>query len=155
MKSLALLLLLLVPGSHDVHSAHVRAQLEGTTLDLRIRAFADDLAAGVAAFHRRPPPPDSSVDARELARYVSAQVGITGADGRQVPLVACGAVRQGAVYDLCFRGGPLPGGALRVRMALLMDLHPDQVNVMEVRRGAWRRTLLFSRDDPEGTIPAR
>jgi hypothetical protein len=133
------------PVTHEIHSTLTVASLQRDSLDLRIRVFADDFSASVAAFAGRSAPADSSVQAPEADRYVRAKVMVLDAAGRSVPLAGCGLSRVRDTYVLCYRA-PMPakGAFAMFTNELLMERYEDQVNVVQFADGFRRRTTLFT-----------
>lgn len=129
--------------AHPIHTTYTEIITSPGGSTARIRAFADDLSAAVARFHRRATPRDSSVGAAELARYVAAYFEASDAHGRRVGFTPCGIERAGVLTYVCLRLPPTAG--LRLRNRLLSDLHADQVNIVQHRQG---RTLLFTANGP-------
>lgn len=140
---------------HEIHSTLTVAKIERGAVELRIRTFADDFSASVAAFHGRVAPADSSVAAGEIDRYVRAHVRLVDRDGRLVRLESCGVERVREVYLLCYRAERLPrGSALRLTQAMLTEMHTDQVNVVQFVTASGKRSTLLTRDAPSIAVPA-
>jgi hypothetical protein len=133
------------PVSHEIHSTLTVASLQRDSLDLRIRVFADDFSASVAAFAGRRTPADSSVREAEADRYVRAKVMVLDGKGRSVPLARCGLTRVRETYLLCYRA-PAPAGSAFAMFSneLLMERYEDQVNVVQFADGFRRRSTLFT-----------
>ncbi|HYV97117.1 MAG TPA: DUF6702 family protein, partial [Gemmatimonadaceae bacterium] len=111
------------------------------TVTLSIRAFADDFSAAVAAAAHKPVPRDSSVTDNDIALYVRNAFRIN------LPAFqSCGVQRSADAYIVCLRA-PLASSAAEVRGCNLMltELHPDQVNVVQIDDGRSRTTRLFTR----------
>ncbi|HEX8431799.1 MAG TPA: DUF6702 family protein [Longimicrobium sp.] len=148
---LALALCAAGPAAHPIHSSlavvtHVAARRE---VDVNLRVFADDFAAGVA---RQPRGPASRLTPEQ--RYVGASFALWGTDGKRVPLRWCGARREGEVVWVCLRG-PLPGGlrGARVLSALQFTLYDDQVNVVQAGDARRKQTIMFVPGDGPKPIP--
>jgi hypothetical protein len=147
---------------HDVHVSHTRAVVEGRTVALNVRLFADDLAAtlrrtsGDAALALDTPAGDSA-----FARYLARQVTVSADGVRLVPRVtAAGTANDGTgvpmrwyVVELT---APAPVAKLALRNALMFDTFRDQQNIVAVLRmpGERRTTLFFaSGDEKEQVVP--
>jgi hypothetical protein len=153
----ALLLLLLVPNVARAHAIHttltvVTADAGGVTL--MIRAFADDFSSSVARHAGRPVPADSSAPAGDVARYLAARLSAnSGASVLQVQ--PCGIRRTGDVYWICARIAARTLVGLALRNSMLMELHADQINIVQVNTNGARRTLLFTRASPSAVLLVR
>jgi hypothetical protein len=125
----------------------------GRSLTLSIRAFADDFSASVARFAGRPVPRDSSVSDGDVTRYVRARVSVLEDRGGAVAQTPCGVRRERELYWLCFRA-TLVGGVrgARINNQLLTELHPDQVNIVQLEQGRGRKSYLFTRASQAGVL---
>lgn len=140
-------------NAHPVHSTLAVMQPDATGVTIRLRAFADDFSAAVARFAGKRPPVDSSASTDDIARYASARFGVTTASGRPVAVTICGAERARELYWICLRVESANGASgLSVRNLVLTELHADQVNVVQVKRGNKNRTMLFTRESPAAPI---
>lgn len=153
--ALAAALLILAPvraGAHVIHTTFTLLTLDTQrrTATVSLRAFADDFSVAVARAARRSPPRDSSVSASDAADYVRARLVLEGA-----VLVPCGVQRAGDVFLLCFRATWGPGQTLRMSNRLLLELHPDQVNVVQLRLAGQQRTQLFTRSTTGASLDLR
>jgi hypothetical protein len=150
---------LLVPAArvafaHPLHTTLTRLLYDASTrvLDVSVRVFADDFRAAVLAPARAESdvvPPDSA-----MLRYVTGRFVILRAGGAPVPLRWCGMRRDGEALFLCLRatGQPSPAG-VRMRNALLSEIFPDQVNIVQASYGGASRTLLFTPRDGMKVLP--
>lgn len=139
MNSLALLLTLAV---HPLHTSHTTITVESSgRFTVAIRVFTDDLHFATTrhggAFH------DSTV-----AAYVRSTVLLTASDGRNVPLSWDGTTPDGDVTRIALHG-VLPGGAANamIRQTMQTEMYSDQVNVVQIREGDRRLSLLFTPGD--------
>jgi hypothetical protein len=140
---------------HPLHTTLTRIArgAEARTLDVTVRVFVDDFSAAVA---RRggaggpavTPPPDSAAHA-----YVAAALTLTDGAGHRVPLRWVGARRTNDLLWLSFVAGVPTADGLRVANQLLVELHADQVNIVQADVGGRRTSLLFTRGD--GPKPLR
>ncbi|WP_373061699.1 DUF6702 family protein [Gemmatimonas sp.] len=132
--------------AHAIHTTHSTVTADAQGYTLTVRAFADDLSASVARFNGRTPPADSSVRVPELVAYAMARVGIASAAGVQVVLQSCGVKRMQDTYVLCFRVATNPRTAtLKLGNQMLVELHSDQVNIVQCDVAGSQRTHLFTR----------
>ena len=134
--------------AHPIHSTltEITCGVAGGVL-VRIRAFADDFSAAAARYAGVSPNADSTVDDAVAQRYLSHAVTLE-AGARIVRLSLTSQRRERDVVWLELRTeGSVDAHALRLLNALLFDLHPDQVNVVQVRDASVRRTVLFSNGD--------
>jgi len=144
------------PARHEIHSTLTVVRVERAAIELRIRAFADDLSASVAAMHGRAAPADSSVVPGELDRYVRANVRATDRDARVLPLEPCGIERTGDAYLLCYRITGAPSRQVaRLTNRMLTERHADQVNIVQFLVGGARRSVLLTRDSAPASLPGR
>lgn len=135
---------------HPLHTtlAVFTVRTDGS-IAISVRAFADDLgavvrqhagdrtAAGAAL------PADGAMEA-----YTRSAIRLTTGAGRPVPLVWCGARREGDLAWICLEtAAGATAGPLRLRDALLVERFDDQVNIVQVVRGAHRTTVLFTKGD--------
>ena len=155
----ALRLLALVPAAtsalrlHEIHSTMTEVTQSGSAVELRIRVFADDLAAAVAVHAGLVVPRDSSVALPALDAYVRSAVSLADETGATRPLDRCGVTREGEAYLLCYRSGTAGRArSLTFRQELLNERHRDQVNVVRVEAFGRRRTLVLTRLAPSAAV---
>jgi hypothetical protein len=143
-----------VAGAHPLHTTMTELSFDPSagTVSVSLRVFADDFSAAV--FGRRAGgaiviPPDSAIQ-----RYVSARFSVTSRGAGRVALRGCGMRRDGNVLFLCLRGavrGSLAGASMS--NALLTEVFPDQVNIVQASYDGRRRTLLFTPRDGAKPLP--
>ena len=142
--------------AHPIHTTLtvITPDIGGRMITLNIRAFADDFSASVAKFAERSPPADSSAPLNEVVRYVRAHFTVRAAGGAPLALDSCGVTRARELYWLCFRVA-LPAGVrgTKVGNQMLTELHPDQVNIVQLESGADRRSFLFTRGSDPAALP--
>ena len=144
-----------VAGAHDVHVSHARLVIEGRTVVLRVRLFADDLEralrshSGDAALRVSTPAADSA-----FARYFGARVSLTADGARLAPRIsAAGDEKDVGGYAMRWYVVELeaarPVARLALRNTLMFDLFRDQQNIVTALRmpGERRTTLFFASGD--------
>jgi uncharacterized protein DUF6702 len=143
-------------AAHPIHTTLtvVTPSIDGRTLMISVRAFADDFSASVARFAGLRAPADSSVVADEVTRYVRAQFSVSTATGAPLVLEPCGVTRSRELYWLCFRVAlPLGLRGTTVRNQMLTELHPDQVNIVQLEKGVERKSYLFTKGSAASVLP--
>ncbi|MFN0099513.1 MAG: DUF6702 family protein [Gemmatimonadaceae bacterium] len=134
---------------HDIHSTVSELRITDRGIELQMRVFADDLAASVAAHAGLATPADSSVGLPALDAYVRSRVRVTEAARETVPLTRCGVSRMGDAYVLCYRTSRAAvAGPIGISQTLLTERHADQVNVVRVRWGSLKRTVVLTAKTP-------
>jgi Domain of unknown function (DUF6702) len=140
--------------AHPLHTAWAELTASGDgQLRVLVRAFADDFSIAAARAARRAPPPDHSVTDSVAAAYVGQALQLT-VDGRPVLLQLVGQVHDGDVTRLEFRASgvaTLRGAVVTNR--LLLELHADQVNVVQARYDGRAFTTMFSRGSERRDLP--
>lgn len=142
-----------VLSAHPMHTTFTSVTRDATGTVFRVRVFADDFAQSVARFVKKPRAVGDTVPDADAWQYVRARFAVGTAAGQAVAPVACGVRRDGEVYWICFRA-PMPYGdaPLRIRNALLTELHSDQVNIVQSAFANQRRTLLFNKSSAPAII---
>lgn len=139
--------------AHPVHSTLAVVVADATGVTIRLRAFADDFSAAVARFAGKRAPTDSSASVPDITRYAAARFAVTNAQGVSVPIKVCGVERARELYWICLRVESANGATgLTMRNLVLTELHADQVNVVQVKRGETNRTMLFTKGSPSAVI---
>lgn len=133
---------------HDIHSTVTELRIDDREIELHVRVFADDLAASVAAHAGFATPADSSVGLTALDAYVRSRVRVREAAREPAPLTRCGVSRMGEVYVLCYRTPRAAAGPIGISQTLLTERHADQVNVVRVRWGQYKRTVVLTAKTP-------
>lgn len=140
--------------AHPIHTTMATMTLEQGMVTLRIRAFADDISASVAAHAGKAAPSDWSMSEADGLHYAQAMVRVSDARGNGYNLSSCGLTREREVYWLCFRVAKARDvSGLQLVNRLLVDRHDDQVNIVQVKTTTVKRTLLFTRDTKSHSIP--
>jgi hypothetical protein len=145
-----------VAAAHPIHTTLtvITPEAAGHVLKFNIRAFADDFSATVAKFAGRPAPSDSSAVPDEVIRYIRARFTVTGAHGESLTLEPCGITRARELYWLCFRVTvPQGAGGAKVGNQMLTELHPDQVNIVQLESGSARKSYLFTKGSALSVLP--
>lgn len=134
--------------AHPIHTTlTILATADGgRTITVSVRAFADDFSATVAAFAGKRAPADSSAVAEDVTKYVRAHFTFADASGAPLVMEPCGVRRANELYWLCYRV-TLPAGprGVKVRNQMLTELHPDQVNIVQLESGSIRKSYLFTK----------
>lgn len=156
---LAMLSPLHAAAPESLHLSLTEATLnrERGRLLLTVRLQAADLEAALSARAGRK---ISAAEPGELAplalEYVRENLRIAPARGNPARLEWAGHdVAEKQIF--LFFEAPLIGGLEGTRIAntLLLDRLPDQVNSVELRDGAIKKTLVFSRDTTEHTVSTK
>ena len=125
-------------GRHPLHTTHTDlAEGPGGRVTMTVRSFSDDLRAAIA---RR----EHVVDDSSMARYVRSTVALQDRTGRTVALMWDSSRSEGDITLLSLHAtiaGGLSGAS--VRQAMQMELHDDQVNVLQSRYAGQSVSLLF------------
>ena len=135
---------------HPLHTTltEVKYDRSSRTVDVSIRGFADDLAAAVSRASRLDVKTDASTFDAALSRYLASTLVLTEGQGREVAFQPCGVRRAQDLVWVCLRArltSRLSEARLLARM--LFEVHPDQMNIVQLSDGARRQTLLFSKGD--------
>lgn len=140
--------------AHPLHTsvAELRLAPDGT-LTLKVRAFSDDFSAAVSRATRSPVMSDYRVADEAVLRYVARTLTVE-VQGRAIALVLSSQRRDGDVTWLELRAvGVTSLKGAKVRNALLMEMHADQVNIVKAQYDGRSFTTLFSRVDPPKHLP--
>ena len=132
-------------GAHPLHTSLTRIVFAADgSVTVAVRVFADDFSAAVARSTRAVASADHRVPDVAAADYLSHALVIEARD-KPIALQLVSQRRDGDVTWIELRGawrGDLSNATIRNQ--LLMDLHRDQVNIVQLSRGRDSRTLLFS-----------
>lgn len=151
---LAIVCVARVAQAHPIHTTLAVLTPTSGGFTVTIRAFADDFSAAVARFAGKRPPGDSSATAGDVLRYVNDRFTVVDARGARIRLTSCGVRRAEELFWLCLRASVPPnGGEPRIGNQMLVELHPDQVNIVQVEVGGARSTLLFTRGSTLAAVP--
>lgn len=156
----ALLATLLVCGfpatvqAHAIHSTltEVTRGPDGM-VSIRVRTFADDFSLAVARFMKGAPRSDYRVDDADAARYLGATLQLKDRAGALVPLSFVSQQRTGDVVWLKLRGRTAALSGTSLRIAMLFEVHDDQVNIVKASYDRTSFTTLFSSGDRAKTLP--
>jgi hypothetical protein len=134
---------------HPLHTTLTEVGYNPTTNEIavRIRMFADDLAAAIPA--EAGTPPDTA-----MSRYARGTFALVDRWGRPVPLRWQGAEKRGDTVVLRL-GAAVAGGLRQAKLlsAVLWERFPDQVNIVRAFYDGRVATLLFTQGDPAKTLP--
>jgi hypothetical protein len=135
-------------ATHPLHTTLTQVAYRDLdrTLELSVRAFADDFRAALKA----------DVTDSSAAAYLRSTVTVFDRSGRALPMTWCGLRRVGDAFLFCLRASvPPPQGpnglqGLRVHVSILFDRYSDQINIVQASVGGRRTALLFlSGDQPK------
>jgi hypothetical protein len=132
--------------SHPLHTTLADISIDASgTMQLTIRAFADDFGTAVARHAGRPRPADYQMPDGTIAAYVSSAVHVEDAAGRAAPLIWAGQRRAGDVIWVTMRVPSVRDlRGVKVASALLGELFEDQVNIVQTQFGGRRHSVLFT-----------
>ena len=137
-----------IVSAHPLHTSLTRIAIAADgSVSVALRVFADDFSAVVARSTRVVASADHRVPDEAAASYLSRALVIE-ADGKRIALQLVRQRRDGEMTWIELRGawrGELANATILNQV--LMDLHSDQVNIVQLARGTTSRTLLFSADD--------
>jgi hypothetical protein len=140
-----------VAHAHPIHTTLTKITSDEHSLTLNIRAFADDFSATVAKFAGRATPRDSSASADDVIKYTRNFVSVRDAAGKPVQLESCGIRRANELYWLCFKVAVAENSkGVKLQNQMLTELHPDQVNIVQLEGSKVHKTMLFTK----GSAPA-
>jgi hypothetical protein len=129
--------------THPLHTTltQVAYREADRTLELTVRAFADDFRAALKA----------DVTDSAAAAYLRSTVTVFDRSGRALALSWCGLRRVEDAFLFCLRASAPEGlKGLRVRVAILFERYDDQINIVQASNGGRRTALLFlSGDQPK------
>lgn len=150
--------LLVAAGALALHPLHTTlTQLSyrsaDHTVQVSVRAFADDFRAAVArragVALRGPDIPDSIA-----FTYLATALTLASSSGEPLPLAWCGLRQTGDLLWLCVSAPARRGlDGVRVHARLLFDLYADQINIVQASYDGRTASLLFSRGDPPKALP--
>jgi hypothetical protein len=140
---IALLLNAMLLLAHPIHTSVLELRWEAPgagaarSMQGTLRVFEDDLRAASG---------DAGVTASAyVLRHLRVVVG-----GHSAAVATCGERRVADAVLICLRGEAPSPGDVRILNTILMDRHPDQVNIVRLS-GACATTLLFTADAREQT----
>jgi hypothetical protein len=122
--------------THPLHTTltQVAYREADRTLELTVRAFADDFRAALKA----------DVTDSAAAAYLRSTVTVFDRSGRALALSWCGLRRVEDAFLFCLRASAPEGlKGLRVRVAILFERYDDQINIVQASNGGRRTALLF------------
>lgn len=141
----ACLALLCLAAVHPLHTSHAELAWSRGEARLSLRVFADDLAAATGR---------SGLADSAVARYLGGTVRLADRAGHVVPWRWAGMRCDDDACLLELRAAAPDGLAgMRLAVSILVERHPDQINLVRVAGGGPTRTLLFVRGDGPKTLP--
>lgn len=146
-RSLLLLGMLVVPRpDHPLHTTLTEVAQAGSVVTITVRGFVDDLtlaATGRSGSGTARGNADSSI-----ARYLLQKVALISSRGERLPLLWKSVRRQADVVWFTYHAQMRSGlRGTRIANTALCELYEDQVNIVQVRIGESRRSLLFMPGD--------
>ena len=135
--------------SHPLHTTLTEISIDASgTMQLTIRAFADDFATVVARNARRPRPADYRLPDADIAAYVSSAVLVQDANGHRAAMLWGGQRRAGDVIWVTMRMPSIHDlRGVKVASSLLGELFEDQVNIVQTQLAGRRHSVLFTASD--------
>jgi hypothetical protein len=128
-------------ATHPLHTTLTQVAYRDAdrTLELTVRAYADDFRAALKA----------DVTDSSAAAYLRSTVTVFDPSGRALPVAWCGLRRVGDAFLFCLRASAPQGpNGLRVQVTILFDRYSDQINIVQASVGGRRTALLFLSGDP-------
>ena len=139
----ALAAVLVALTTHPLHTTLTQVAYRDSdrTVELTVRAFADDFRAALKA----------DVTDSAAATYLRSTVTVLDRTGRALPVAWCGLRRVGDAFLFCLRAFASQGPkGLRVHVAILFERYADQINIVQASLGGRRTAQLFlSGDQPK------
>ena len=137
--------------AHPLHTTLTEISYDPAARLVRmsVRVFVDDFSAAVLHGRAAAPgapivlPPDTA-----MVRYLASRVALRDGRGRMITLLWCGTRRSGDLLFVCLRApAARPPAGARLRNAILTEIFPDQVNIVQAALGGARQTVLFTPGD--------
>jgi len=135
--------------------AQVEYNAETKTVEVSMRVFADDFELALTRRAGRPVKLERTKDADHLAlAYLRETFVLKNRAGEAKALKMVGIEVQNQVAWLYFEAEMPEGlGGARLRDAVLIELFPKQVNVVDFKWTGGRSDLVFARGDGEREVP--
>jgi hypothetical protein len=135
--------------SHPLHTTLTEIALDADeTMQLTIRAFADDFSAVVAKHAGKPRPADYRVADADIASYVAAAVSVEDPSGHRAPLTWGGLRRTGDLMWVTVRVPSVRSlHGVMLASTLLFEVFDDQVNIVQSTYDGRRHSMLFTAGD--------
>lgn len=142
---------------HDLHLTYSKITVDGMTVRCRVRVFKDDIEKGLGSFARKPAlqlGQAQAVNDSIFGSYFNAGVAIA-AGGKRLTFKVMQSGPDPDATDPAMWWFEVVGAAptqireLTVRIGLLVEIFPDQRNVVTLIRmpGEDRHSFFFSRSD--------
>ena len=131
------------PAAHPLHTSltEISYVQPTSTITVQVRVFAQDMDSVLNRGSRRSVASDSAIFG-----YFNRHLALSDERSRVVVLVPCGIRREGDALFACVRARHAASIAtLTMRNELLLDLFDDQINIVQVKSGSSRRSLLFTK----------
>lgn len=153
--ALLLLLPLLALARHAYHASitELRYNPAKRQVELSLKIFTDDLEKALSQGQAVPVHLDQQPRAGALAAaYLQRSLRLGTRPNESLPLQFLGMQHEQDAYWLYARV-PLPPAkpltSLRLRQALLLDMFPDQMNIVNIEAGGQKQSLLFRAGNEE------
>ena len=147
MTSAAALLLGMSGAAHPLHTtfATVEWRADRRALQVAVRMFSDDLAAGVT--RSRKAPATALASDSVVCDYAAGALSVRDAANRMLSVAHCTVERVTDVTWIRLEvPAPAPVG-LRIVSSFLFEVFPDQINVVQATIDGRARTILFTHGD--------
>ena len=138
-----------VAWSHPLHTTLTDISIDASgTMQLTIRAFADDFATVVARHAGRSRPADYRLPDADIAAYVLSAMQVRDAGGHPAAMIWGGQRRAGDVIWVTMRVPSVRDlRGVQVASSLLDELFEDQVNIVQTQLAGRRHSVLFTASD--------
>jgi len=135
--------------SHPLHTTLTDISIDASgTMQLTIRAFADDFGTAVARHAGRARPSDYQLPDPDIAAYVSSALQVQDAGGHPAAVIWGGQRRAGDVIWVTMRVPSVRDlQGVKVSSSLLGELFDDQVNIVQTLLAGRRHSVLFTASD--------
>jgi hypothetical protein len=135
--------------SHPLHTTLTEISIDASgTMQLTVRAFADDFATVVARNAGRSRPVDYRFPDADIAAYVSSAIRVQDSNGHPTAMIWGSQRRAGDVIWVTMRVPSVRDlRGVKVASSLLAELFEDQVNIVQTQLPGRRHSVLFTASD--------
>ncbi|GAA4375489.1 hypothetical protein GCM10023186_08240 [Hymenobacter koreensis] len=151
------MLLSVAAFAHAYHASIMEVKVNGKTqqLEVALKVFTDDLEKALSVGQPRAITlgQASPVEVQPLiAAYLRRTVVFSGKPGEDIPLKYLGMEKENDAHWLFFTVKlPRPMQGVRLQQRLMLDLFPDQMNIVNVEANGKKQSALF-RDGNEAQV---